>query len=173
MNENDLEKKENDKEKFLSLKKENEDNLIENTSKTNKILEKIEEKEINEPAKYKIDYRGLIAYIKKPRQKNIDDQNELIANLLLMPSNIPIKDKASTLCCLSDLYSKRKQNELIRFLRHYFLTIVWSRSGPIEIILMGVSNSVSRNFTYALKAAGNSSSLVIFVMSVFQPGSSL
>ena len=62
MNENDLERNENNKNKFLSLKEENEDNLIENTSKTDNLLEKIEEKEFNEPSKYMISYTNLIEY---------------------------------------------------------------------------------------------------------------
>ena len=115
MNENDLERNENNKNKFLSLKEENEDNLIENTSKTDNLLEKIEEKEFNEPSKYMISYTNLIEYITKPKKKNIDDQNELIANLLLIPSDISLIDKASTLSCLSDFYSKQKRYEhLIR-----------------------------------------------------------
>ena len=78
MNENRLEKIEN--KKFLSLKEENEDNLIENRSKTNKILEKLEEKDINESPKYKISYTGVLSYINKKDKSKVDDQKELITN---------------------------------------------------------------------------------------------
>ena len=114
MNENILEKKENDKNnKFLSLKEENEDTLIENRSKTNKIIEKLEEKEINESPKYKISYTSVLSYINRPNKPKIDDQKELITNLLLIPSNINIKDKASVLNSLVNFYKKSGQKELL------------------------------------------------------------
>ena len=114
MNENILEKKENDKDnKFLSLKEENEDTLIENRSKTNKIIEKLEEKEINESPKYKISYTSVLSYINRPNKPKIDDQKELITNLLLIPSNINIKDKASVLNSLVNFYKKSGQKELL------------------------------------------------------------
>ena len=53
-----------------------------------------------------------------------------------------------------------------------YRSIVCARSGPTEIILIGVSSCSSKKLTYALNSSGNSFSLVIFVISVFQPGNS-
>ena len=113
MNENTLNKIENEINKFLSLKEENEDNLIENISKNNSILAKNEEIIINEPVKFKLNYNYLIDYINTSREKNIDDQNEFFYNLLLIPSEIDLKNKLKTLSNLVSFYKKTKQKKLL------------------------------------------------------------
>ena len=156
MNENRLEKIEN--KKFLSLKEENEDNLIENRSKTNKILEKLEEKDINESPKYKISYTGVLSYINKKDKSKVDDQKEFITYLLLLPSNINIKDKASVLCSLSNFYQKTGQKELLIRIATKFEKMIKENNNLEAKYFMNCFYHTSyilwenyQNFFYALK----------------------
>ena len=113
MNVNTLNKTENELKKFLSLKEENEDNLIENKSKNININAKDEEMKINEPVKFKLNYNYLLEYINTSREKNIDDQNEFFYNLLLMPSEIDLKNKLRTLSNLVTFYKRINQKKLL------------------------------------------------------------
>ena len=111
MNENDLQNKEINNKKFLSLKEENEDNLIENKSYIKKKTEKFEEKEIKNEPNYKLDYKRIFEFIEKPNEQKINDQKELLSNLLLIPSDIDIQDKLKALYHLSKFYQKGNKKE--------------------------------------------------------------
>ena len=95
MNENNFENKENDDQFYLSLKEENEDNLIKNLSVPKKVVEFKEEKMFNEISKYKLNYDGLLQYINQPDIIVLYDQFEYFCQLLLMPINISINNKIS------------------------------------------------------------------------------
>ena len=113
MNENNFENKENDDQFYLSLKEENEDNLIKNLSVPKKVVEFKEEKMFNEISKYKLNYDGLLQYINQPDIIVLYDQFEYFCQLLLMPINISINNKISILYNLLNLYHKSKQNQLL------------------------------------------------------------
>ena len=113
MNENNFENKENDDQFYLSLKEENEDNLIKNLSVPKKVVEFKEEKMFNEISKYKLNYDGLLQYINQPDIIVLYDQFEYFCQLLLMPINISINNKISILYNLLNLYHKSKQNQFL------------------------------------------------------------
>jgi len=114
MNEIVLNNEESENKKFLSLKEENEDNLIENISKPKEnIIDKNNEKIFNEDSKYKLNYTYLFEYINHPSRKKLNDQNEYFLNLLSMPKEIDLKNKVLILDNLRKLYKKTGQKELL------------------------------------------------------------
>ncbi len=114
MNEIVLNNEESENKKFLSLKEENEDNLIENISKPKEnIIDKNNEKIFNEDSKYKLNYTYLFEYINPPSRKKLNDQNEYFLNLLSMPKEIELKNKVLILDNLIKLYKKTGQKELL------------------------------------------------------------
>ena len=114
MNEIVLNNEESESKKFLSLKEENEDNLIENISKPKEnIIDKNNEKIFNEDSKYKLNYTYLFEHINQPSRKKLNDQNEYFLNLLSMPKEIDLKNKVLILDNLRKLYKKTGQKELL------------------------------------------------------------
>ena len=109
MNEIVLNNEESESKTFLSLKEENEDNLIENISKPNSnIIDKNNEKIFNEDSKYKLNYTYLFEYISPPSRKKLNDQNEYILNMLSMSKEIDLKNKVLVLDNLRKLYKKNR-----------------------------------------------------------------
>ena len=114
MNGNGLNNLENEKNNFFSLKVENKDNIIENITKSTVHKENKEEITYNnESPKYKLSYNFLLNYINDKDKEKLNDQNEFFCNLLLMPSEISIKEKADTFFNLVKLYKKTGQKDLI------------------------------------------------------------
>ena len=105
----------NSKMNKFSLKKENEDNLIENDSK--------EESSKNTDllsSKYKIKYTKLLKLCRIRDKPEFHYENEFYCNLLLMPSVIDISDKLSTLSMISYCYQERENCNLIYLINHKF-----------------------------------------------------
>ena len=114
MNGNGLNNLENEKNNFFSLKVENKDNIIENITKSTVHKENKEEITYNnESPKYKLSYNFLLNYINDKDKEKLNDQNEFFCNLLLMPSEISIKEKVDTFYSLLKLYNKTGQKDLI------------------------------------------------------------
>ena len=109
----------NQKLNKFNLKKENEDNLIENQnineeediSNINKIKNKLN---------YKIKYAELLKKIINRDDKEINYDNEFICNILLMPSQIELSDKISTLSMLSYCYQTRENSDNIYLIANKF-----------------------------------------------------
>ena len=105
----------NDINKFLSLKLENEDNIIseEETQNQNDNNNIIEYKEEKGKSKCKLKYAAIIEKIRdKDIEKNYN-KNEFSCNILLMPNNIELSDKISVLSLLSFCYQNNEKIELI------------------------------------------------------------
>ena len=158
MNENDLQNKEINNKKFLSLKEENEDNLIENKSYIKKKIEKFEEKEIKNEPNYKLDYKRIFEFIEKPNEQKINDQKELLSNLLLIPSDIDIQDKLKALYHLSKFYQKgNKKEQTIRAAIKFEKFVKSQKDIAIEYYINCYHNASSilcedyQNFFYAWK----------------------
>ena len=118
MNGNALNNLENEKNNFLSLKEENKDNIIENITKSTNQVENKEENEINESPKYDINYDTVLKYINEKDKENLNDQNEFLCNLLLMPNEIEIKKKLETFYNIAKLYKKTNQKPLLIRINH-------------------------------------------------------
>ena len=118
MNGNALNNLGNEKNNFLSLKEENKDNIIENITKSTNQVENKEENEINESPKYDINYDTVLKYINEKDKENLNDQNEFLCNLLLMPNEIEIKKKLETFYNIAKLYKKTNQKPLLIRINH-------------------------------------------------------
>ena len=60
---------------------------------------------------YKLNYTNILNIIR--RDKDINNSNEFLCNLLLMPEKIELSNKVSTLNLLSGIYKRRNQRHLI------------------------------------------------------------
>ena len=145
MTENGLKIIERERAPFISLKEENEDNIIENKSKRDQIPEKEEEEtSIIEPVEYRINYNFLLDYINSPENPR-EDQNEFFCNILLMPSEIDIQDKLLSLYNLQKIYNKTEQKELFLVINNKLEKILQTQK-DIKIKYLIYSFSKTSNF---------------------------
>ena len=104
--------------KKFSLKGENEDNLIDRNFNEEKDISNIYK--LSDEVKYKIKYADLLKIIKERDKKEKNFENEFYCNILLMPSQIEISDKISTLSLLSYCYQIRENCDNIYLISNKF-----------------------------------------------------
>ena len=106
-----------DNNNIMNLKEINEDNILEEEE------EQIDEKEDFENKKMennKIRYKELLNFIKERVNPKYLNYNEFLCHILLMPSNIDILDKLTTLSLKSYCYQENKKIQQIYHIARIF-----------------------------------------------------
>ena len=103
---------------ILSLKSENDDNLIENNSKEEK-EDSIMTNKYTDKFKYKLNYAELLSAIRERDEKHRNN-SEFFCNILLIPPDIELSDRISTLSMISYCYQLSENLDNIYLITNKF-----------------------------------------------------
>ena len=146
---------------LLNLSELNEDNKKEEYNS----IENVEFQK-KESQKNKIRYLELLDYIRERDDKKYHNKNEFLCNILLIPSDIDISHKLSTLSLLSYCYQENKKIELIYKIGRKFEENVNFLNDVNPILFVKVFFRTAyflkkkKNYIYSLKFLNKSTNII-------------
>ena len=120
--ENDLIKENENENEIINLKEVNDDNSLEeeNYDKIDDDINKNNNNFKDNKEKQKLKYTELFDLIKSNNKSKSSHVNEFYCNILLMPLEINISNKISTLSLITDCYKENNKYQLINNIARKF-----------------------------------------------------